>query len=240
MAHTSRRLEAILISCPYVLDCAVIGIWSPEKKSEFPRVYVVLEPSAHNEPDVQTKIAEYLASRVAPYKRLGAGVFLIDEIPKRWVLAGGPRGRWDTTLTRGVGFRRGQSVGKDLAQGFEGCGGQGGAEGRFKALMDIILGSRPPWLGEFLYSAAFAGSNRPTAGERQTCGLQSATQYRSRLKVKADRRTMPPLVPPSYSAVLEQPLIVRNMPAGAGEYTTTCDSRRYSQTSGQRLLGTPS
>lgn len=71
-----------MINCPHVLDCAVIGVWSAEKHTEFPRGYVVLQPSAANVPHITAVIAEYVASRVAHYKRLGAGVVVVDVIPK--------------------------------------------------------------------------------------------------------------------------------------------------------------
>lgn len=41
-----------------------------------------LQPSAANVPRITAVIAEYVASRVAHYKRLGAGVVVVDVIPK--------------------------------------------------------------------------------------------------------------------------------------------------------------
>ncbi|KAK4695959.1 hypothetical protein P7C70_g8458, partial [Phenoliferia sp. Uapishka_3] len=75
-------LEAVLLTCPHVLDCAVIGVWSSEKHTEFPRGYVVLHPTSRNIPNITEKVAEYVASKVAHYKRLGAGVVVMDAIPK--------------------------------------------------------------------------------------------------------------------------------------------------------------
>ena len=72
----------MLINCPHVLDCAVIGVWSAEKHTEFPRGYAVLQPSAAHMTNITDVVAEYVASRVAHYKRLGAGVVVVDLIPK--------------------------------------------------------------------------------------------------------------------------------------------------------------
>ncbi|KAL8292931.1 hypothetical protein RQP46_000625 [Phenoliferia psychrophenolica] len=76
------ELEGVLISCPHVIDCAVIGVWSTDKHTEFPRGYVVLEPSSAHLPNITTTIAEYVAARVSHYRRLGAGVVVLDAIPK--------------------------------------------------------------------------------------------------------------------------------------------------------------
>lgn len=33
------ELEGLLLTCPLVADCAVIGVWSEEQASELPRAY---------------------------------------------------------------------------------------------------------------------------------------------------------------------------------------------------------
>ncbi|KAM0754179.1 acetyl-CoA synthetase-like protein [Meredithblackwellia eburnea MCA 4105] len=76
------ELEAILVTCPLVADCAVIGIWSDAKQSEFPRAYVTLSPGITESDKVKEDISQFLAKQVAPYKRLGAGVHVVQEIPK--------------------------------------------------------------------------------------------------------------------------------------------------------------
>jgi len=37
------ELEAVLLECPYVADCAVIGIWNDEQQTEYPRAYSALD-----------------------------------------------------------------------------------------------------------------------------------------------------------------------------------------------------
>lgn len=69
------ELEAILFTCPTVADAAVVG--SPnEKHGEVPKAFVVLKGDANEE-----EIMEYVAGRVARYKRVRLVEF-IGEIPK--------------------------------------------------------------------------------------------------------------------------------------------------------------
>lgn len=71
------ELEEILRTHPDILDAAVIGI--PDKCSgELPRAYVVCKNPQLNEGDVQ----EYVAEKVAVYKRLDGGVEFVQAIPK--------------------------------------------------------------------------------------------------------------------------------------------------------------
>jgi acyl-CoA synthetase (AMP-forming)/AMP-acid ligase II len=69
------ELEAILFTYPTVADAAVVG--SPDKKhGEVPKAFVVLKGDANEE-----EIMEYVAGRVARYKRVRLVEF-ISEIPK--------------------------------------------------------------------------------------------------------------------------------------------------------------
>ena len=66
---------------PQIIDAAVIGIPVPKEESEVPRAYVVVRPGAEkalSEEDVK----EYLAKRLAGYKRLEGGVRFVTSIPK--------------------------------------------------------------------------------------------------------------------------------------------------------------
>ncbi|KAI5479618.1 hypothetical protein MNV49_003355 [Pseudohyphozyma bogoriensis] len=74
-------LEGLLISCPLVLDCAVVATYDDSKATEFPRAFVVVEPS-NRTPAKAREIQHYVDSKVAHYKRLLGGVFFLDEIPK--------------------------------------------------------------------------------------------------------------------------------------------------------------
>lgn len=53
------RLESLIVHCPLVLDVAVIGVWSDEKQTEFPRAYVVLNPGVEKNENTRRDIAEY-------------------------------------------------------------------------------------------------------------------------------------------------------------------------------------
>jgi acyl-CoA synthetase (AMP-forming)/AMP-acid ligase II len=69
------ELEALLLTHPSIDDAAVIGI-PDEEAGEAPKAFVVAKTTITPE-----EVAAYVASHVAPYKRLRA-VELLDEIPK--------------------------------------------------------------------------------------------------------------------------------------------------------------
>ena len=73
------ELEDVLRSHPAVLDVAVIGV-PDEMAGELPRAYVV-KKDGHGQIS-QEEIGNFLDSKVAPHKRLKAGVVFIDSIPK--------------------------------------------------------------------------------------------------------------------------------------------------------------
>lgn len=71
------ELEEILRSHPAIADAAVIGI--PDRCSgEIPRAYVVVKDPSIKEKDIQNFVAE----KVAEYKRLEGGVEFVTQIPK--------------------------------------------------------------------------------------------------------------------------------------------------------------
>jgi 4-coumarate--CoA ligase len=78
------ELEALLIQLPEVGDCAVVGIYSPTFETEVPRAYVVPAGQTASSMTAQDSesIAQWLAQRVAPYKKLRGGVKFVDSIPK--------------------------------------------------------------------------------------------------------------------------------------------------------------
>lgn len=72
------ELEEILRSHPSIADAAVIGV--PHKAlGESPKGFVVLKDGTSISPE---QIQEYVASKVASYKKLSGGVAIIDKIPK--------------------------------------------------------------------------------------------------------------------------------------------------------------
>jgi acyl-CoA synthetase (AMP-forming)/AMP-acid ligase II len=72
------ELEALLLSHPAVADTAVIGI-PDDEVGELPKAYIVLKADQKIE---ALEIADWLAERVAPTKKLRGGIEFIDAIPK--------------------------------------------------------------------------------------------------------------------------------------------------------------
>ncbi|HVQ39401.1 MAG TPA: AMP-binding protein [Pyrinomonadaceae bacterium] len=73
------ELEAVLLLHPYVADAAVVG--SPDEGAgEVPKAFVVLK-NEENGQEVTDEIIEFVAARVAPYKRIRSVEF-VSEIPK--------------------------------------------------------------------------------------------------------------------------------------------------------------
>ena len=70
------ELEALLISHLKIDDAAVIGI-PDEKAGELPKAFVV--PKGDVTPE---EVADFVAEKVAPHKKLRGGVEFIDKIPK--------------------------------------------------------------------------------------------------------------------------------------------------------------
>lgn len=72
------ELEELIRDHPKVADVAVIGVQHP-KCGEVPRAFVVRKKGADlTEPELQ----EYVAGKVAEYKRLVGGVRFIEVVPK--------------------------------------------------------------------------------------------------------------------------------------------------------------
>lgn len=80
-AVAPAELEALLLSHPQVMDCAVIGVQLPEKGTEAPRGFVVIKDARD---EVAQDIAGWLNAQVPSYKRLHGGVvvFRNETIPK--------------------------------------------------------------------------------------------------------------------------------------------------------------
>ncbi|RFU29404.1 hypothetical protein B7463_g6937, partial [Scytalidium lignicola] len=74
------ELEEILLSHPDIIDAAVIGVDFPERATELPRAYVVVDPQRATLTEEEVK--KYVAERVVKYKWLEGGVIFVEAIPK--------------------------------------------------------------------------------------------------------------------------------------------------------------
>jgi acyl-CoA synthetase (AMP-forming)/AMP-acid ligase II len=73
------ELEAVLLAHPAIVDAAVIAA-PDEKAGEVPKAFVVLKREV-NDNDMSGEIMDFVAARVAPYKRIRRVEF-VSEIPK--------------------------------------------------------------------------------------------------------------------------------------------------------------
>ncbi|GAA6027274.1 hypothetical protein JCM8097_002547 [Rhodosporidiobolus ruineniae] len=76
------ELEATLLECPYIADCAVIGVWDDNEATEYPRAYIVLCAEGKKQKDPAVAIHSWTAGKVAKYKQLRGGIKLVEVIPK--------------------------------------------------------------------------------------------------------------------------------------------------------------
>ncbi|KAF9583336.1 hypothetical protein BGW38_009727 [Lunasporangiospora selenospora] len=73
------ELEDILLTHPHVADAAVIGVELKAEATEVPIAYVV----RHEGKELSDKeVSDFVAARVAPYKKLRGGVRFVELIPK--------------------------------------------------------------------------------------------------------------------------------------------------------------
>lgn len=76
------ELEGILLSHPDIDDVAVIGVYSKEQATELPRAYVVPKKGVVAGKELEKKIVDWLAGKVASHKKLRGGIKFIDAVPK--------------------------------------------------------------------------------------------------------------------------------------------------------------
>jgi acyl-coenzyme A synthetase/AMP-(fatty) acid ligase len=76
------ELEGVLVSHPHIIDAAVIGIQYSATESELPRAYVVKRPSPEGQKLTEEDVYNYVAERLAKFKRLDGGIRFVDAIPK--------------------------------------------------------------------------------------------------------------------------------------------------------------
>ena len=71
------ELENVLREHPLILDAAVIGI-PHEEVGELPRAYIVRKSALLTE----EQVADYIKTKLAPFKQLKGGVQFVESIPK--------------------------------------------------------------------------------------------------------------------------------------------------------------
>lgn len=82
------ELESLINGHPAVFDVAVVGLYDREQATELPRAYCVprgFVPSKATEQqraEFERDVANWVAERVANYKKLRGGVVATDQIPK--------------------------------------------------------------------------------------------------------------------------------------------------------------
>lgn len=72
------ELESVIRDHPEVADAGVIGVQHPVT-GEAPKAFVVIKLGSKVRAD---DIREYVASRVANYKRLTGGVVFVESVPR--------------------------------------------------------------------------------------------------------------------------------------------------------------
>ena len=77
------ELEAVLLSHPQIVDAAVIGVKPFADDSEYPRAYVIRRNSEEAKNLSSDEVKEYMAEKLAKYKRLDGGVVFVDDIVSR-------------------------------------------------------------------------------------------------------------------------------------------------------------
>lgn len=63
-------------------DACVIGVEDREKATEVPRAFVVLREGVEGNEAKARELAEWVATQVAPHKRLRGGIRFVDQVPK--------------------------------------------------------------------------------------------------------------------------------------------------------------
>lgn len=76
------ELEAVLLSHPFIVDAAVIGISFPGSDTEYPRAYVVRRPGDGGANLTEEEVQKYLLDRLARYKALTDGIKFVESIAK--------------------------------------------------------------------------------------------------------------------------------------------------------------
>ena len=76
------ELEGLLSGHDEVADACVIGVEDRGKATEVPRAYVVLREGVAGSAAKARQLADWVAARVAPHKKLRGGIRFVDQVPK--------------------------------------------------------------------------------------------------------------------------------------------------------------
>ncbi|BEI89355.1 uncharacterized protein CcaverHIS019_0207170 [Cutaneotrichosporon cavernicola] len=80
------ELEALLYTHPQIKDAAVVGLYDKSQATELPTAYVIVtdevDKSDSGRAAFNKDIQMWVAARAARHKRLGGGVYIVDELPK--------------------------------------------------------------------------------------------------------------------------------------------------------------
>ena len=76
------ELEGVLLDHPGIADAAVIGVKFERDGTELPRAYVTRQKGNAGKSLTEKGVQQYLASKLASYKRLEGGVVFTQTIPK--------------------------------------------------------------------------------------------------------------------------------------------------------------
>lgn len=66
-----------------VTDAAVCGLYLEDEATEYPVAYITTAEPYHKHAQLIMDVADFVAGQVAHYKRLRAGVQILDSIPKK-------------------------------------------------------------------------------------------------------------------------------------------------------------
>lgn len=65
-----------------VADACVIGVEDRANATEVPRAYVVLRGGVKASEAKAQELADWVATQVAPHKKLRGGIVFVDQVPK--------------------------------------------------------------------------------------------------------------------------------------------------------------
>lgn len=77
------ELEALLLRHPAVTDAAVCGIYLESEATEYPIAYITTGCPVDLHGGIIVDVQQFVDNQVTPYKRLRAGVHILNAIPRK-------------------------------------------------------------------------------------------------------------------------------------------------------------